>query len=95
MIRQAVLYDFRRKDLEFEPRLKEGEEAAPEHMPPADMWRDWTDEVKQTPRHWSLAVAEEQRLIGARVGGVVVTRENAAQPLDLIRAQESSVSAKM
>jgi hypothetical protein len=40
-------------------------------------------------------VAEAQRLVGARVGGVVVTRENAAQPLDSLRAKESSISAKM
>ena len=34
---------------------------------------------------WSVELAEEQRLIGARVGGVIVTRENAARPLDALR----------
>ena len=56
--------------------------------PPADQWRDWSDEIRNAPRRWSLAVAEEQRLIGRRVCGTRVTRENATGPLPLPQEEE-------
>jgi hypothetical protein len=81
-LRQAVLYDFRLQDL---PEV--GVEP-----PPEDMWRDWSPEVQQAPRQWSLQVAEEQRLVGRLVGGVRVTRENATRPLRTAEAAEAAAA---
>merc|ERR1712100_879685 len=82
VIRQAVLYDFCHKKLAEEVRLKEGDVPDPKTAPPPDMWRDWSDEIKQTPRKWSLQLAHEQRLIGGLIGGVEVTEENCTRPLE-------------
>ena len=82
VIRQAVLYDFRHKNLSLEERLQEGDVPDPTTAPPAYMWRDWSDEVKATPRKWSVELAREQRLIGGLVGGVEVTEENCVLPLE-------------
>lgn len=82
VIRQAVLYDFRHKKLEQEVRLQPGETPDPSTKPPADMWRDWSDEVRQTPRKWSLELCREQRLLGSLIGGVQVTPENCTWPLE-------------
>ena len=49
VIRQAVLYDFRHKKLSLEERLQEGDVPDPTTAPPANMWLDWSDEVKATP----------------------------------------------
>ena len=56
------------------------------------MWRDWSPEVQQAPRQWSLQVAEEQRLVGRLVGGVRVTRENATRPLRTAEAAEAAAA---
>jgi hypothetical protein len=82
VIRQAVLYDFRHKALAEEVRLQEGDTPDPKTRPPADMWSDWSDEVKQTPRRGSLQRCKEQRLLGGLVGGVEVTEENCTLPLE-------------
>ncbi len=52
MIRQAVLYDFNRKDLDL-LRLD---------PPQQDMWRDWSAEVRSTEVSYSAGFAAEQRL---------------------------------
>ena len=38
-------------------------------------------ELRSAPRQWSLAVAEEQRLLGQVVAGTLVTKDNATAPL--------------
>ena len=71
-IRQACFLDFCHKNLQ----------TAGLQRPPRDMWRDWSEELRKTPRGgWSLALAEEQRLVGRLVGGVRVTADNATMPL--------------
>ena len=52
VIRQAVLHDFNRKDLDL-LRLD---------PPQQDMWRDWSSEVRATETRYSKTFAEEQRL---------------------------------
>jgi ectoine hydroxylase-related dioxygenase (phytanoyl-CoA dioxygenase family) len=52
VIRQAVLHDFNRKDLDL-LRLD---------PPQQDMWRDWSSEVRATETLYSKTFAEEQRL---------------------------------
>ncbi len=53
-IRQAVLYDFTRKDLDI-LRLD---------PPQEDMWRDWSDDVKENVSDYSSEFAETQNLPG-------------------------------
>ena len=53
VIRQAVLYDFNRTDLDT-CRLD---------PPQQDMWRDWSDEVKATSLDYSEGFARQQRLL--------------------------------
>ena len=52
VIRQAVLYDFTRTDLDIR-RME---------PPQADMWRDWSDIVKTSGREYSPEFATSQRL---------------------------------
>ena len=49
-IRQAVLYDFIKK-----------EEFYDDSAPPEDMWRDWSDEIRELDEH-SGALAEGAKL---------------------------------
>ena len=52
VIRQAVLYDFTRTDLD----------SARVGAPPEDMWRDWSDDLKASGLAYSEDLAREQRL---------------------------------
>jgi len=55
-------------------------------------------ELRSAPRSWSLAVAEEQGLLGQVVGGTLVTKENATAPLPPLLHEAgpaAEVAAKM
>jgi hypothetical protein len=69
-IRQAVFYDFCHANM-----AEVGSEP-----PPRDMWRDWGEELRNAPGSWSLALAEEQRLVGRKVAGVRVVAQIATAP---------------
>ena len=59
------------------------------------VWRDWTGEVKQAPREWSLEVAEKQRLVRDFVSASLSLSPSLSLPLPVSLPLRLSVSLSL